>query len=183
LPTFILDFKIVDEEGNEMPTGEQGEIWIKGASVIRGYWNKPEATAETITDGWLRTGDVGYFDEEGFLYICDRIKDMILRGGENVYCAEIESVLYDHPSVHEATVFGIPDTRLGEVPATMIALKDGQESTEKEIQEYVATRLAKFKVPERVWFSKEPLPRMASEKIFKRQIRDEILKSGLVDST
>jgi long-chain acyl-CoA synthetase len=182
LPSFILDFKIVDEEGNEMPTGEQGEIWIKGASVIRGYWNKPEATAETITDGWLHTGDVGYFDEEGFLYICDRIKDMILRGGENVYCAEIESVLYDHPSVFEAAVFGIPDTRLGEVPATMIALKDGQELTEKEVQEYVATRLAKFKVPERVWFSEEPLPRMASEKIFKRKIRDEILKSGLVDS-
>jgi long-chain acyl-CoA synthetase len=180
-PSFILDFKIVDEEGNEMPAGEQGEIWIKGPSIIRGYWNKPEATAAAITDGWLHTEDVGYFDEDGFLYICDRIKDMILRGGENVYCAEIESVLYDHPAVFEATVFGIPDTRLGEVPAAMIALQENAESTEKEIQEYVATRLAKFKVPERVWFSKEPLPRMASEKIFKRKIREEIIKTHFAD--
>ena len=106
---------------------------------------------------------------------------MILRGGENVYCAEIESVLYDHPSVFEATVFGIPDERLGEVPAAMIALKENCDSTEKEIQEYVASRLAKFKVPERVWFSKEPLPRMASEKIFKRKIREEIIQTYFTD--
>jgi long-chain acyl-CoA synthetase len=181
-PSFILDFKIVDAEGNEVPTGEQGEIWIKGASIIRGYWNKPEATAEAITDGWLHTEDVGYFDEDGFLYICDRIKDMILRGGENVYCAEIESVLYDHPSVFEAAVFGVPDERLGEVPAAMIALKENCELTEKDVQEYVATRLARFKVPEHVWFSKEPLLRMASEKIFKRKIREEIIKTHFASS-
>lgn len=178
-PAFILDMKIVDPDGDEVSLGEQGEIWVKGASIIRGYWNKPAETAEAITDGWLHTGDVGYFDEEGYLYICDRIKDMILRGGENVYCAEIESVLYDHPAVLEAAVFGLPDERLGEIPAAMIALKDGHDPTEAEIREYVATRLAKFKVPERVWFSKEPLLRMASEKIYKRKIREEVLKTLL----
>jgi long-chain acyl-CoA synthetase len=176
-PDFIVDFKIVDEGGNEVPAETPGEIWVRGASITRGYWNKPEATAETITDGWLHTGDVGYFDEEGFLYISDRIKDMILRGGENVYCAEIESVLYDHPSVLEATVFGVPDTRLGEVPATMILPRAGAAVTEKEIQDYVASRLAGFKVPEFVWFSKEPLARNAAEKISKRQIREEAIRT------
>ena len=160
-----------------MPTGEQGEIWIKGASIISGYWNKPEATAEAITDGWLHTEDVGYLDQEGYLYVCDRIKDMILRGGENIYCAEIESALYDHPSVFEATVFGVPDKRLGEIPAAMIVPRENCTLTEEDVQEYVGTRLAKFKVPEHVWFSKEPLPRMASEKIFKRKIREEIIKT------
>jgi long-chain acyl-CoA synthetase len=176
-PAYILDFKIVHEEGNEAPTGERGEIWVKGASIIRGYWNNPGATAQSITGGWLHTEDVGYFDEDGFLYICDRIKDMILRGGENVYCAEIESVLYDHPSVQEAAVFGIPDERLGEVPAAMIVLREDCKLTEEDIQSYIAERLAKFKVPERVWFSRKPLPRMASEKVFKRKIREEILKT------
>jgi long-chain acyl-CoA synthetase len=182
-PAYILDFKIVDEEGNEVPAGERGELLIKGASIIRGYWNKPEATAKAITDGWLHTEDVGYFDEDGFLYICDRIKDMILRGGENVYCAEIESVLYDHPVVQEAAVFGIPDERLGEVPAAMVVPRENCSLTESDVREYVATRLAKFKVPEHVWFSREPLPRMASEKIFKRKIREEIIKKYFEDST
>jgi acyl-CoA synthetase (AMP-forming)/AMP-acid ligase II len=176
-PAFILDLKIVDEEGNEVATGERGEVWIKGASIIRGYWNKPEATAEAITGGWLRTGDIGYLDDEGYLYICDRIKDMILRGGENVYCAEIESVLYDHPSVHEAVIFGVPDERLGEVPAAMIVPKGDHTLTEEEIQEHVAVRLARFKVPEHVWFSNDPLPRIASEKIFKRKIREDIIRT------
>jgi long-chain acyl-CoA synthetase len=182
-PSFILDLKIVNEEGNEVPTGEQGEIWIKGASIIRGYWNKPEATAEAITDGWLHTEDVGYLDEEGYLYVCDRIKDMILRGGENIYCAEIESVLYDHPSVFEATVFGVPDKRLGEIPAAMIVPRENCTLTEKDVQDYVGTRLAKFKVPGHVWFSKEPLPRMASEKIFKRKIREEIIRTHFANSS
>jgi long-chain acyl-CoA synthetase len=160
-----------------MAPGEQGEIWVKGASIIRRYWNKPEATAEAISDGWLHTQDVGYFDDEGFLYVCDRLKDMILRGGENVYCAEIESVLYDHPLVSEAVVFGVPDQRLGEIPAALVVPRDNQVLTEKEIQDYVGSRLAMFKVPGRVWFSREPLLRMASEKIFKRKIRQEILET------
>ncbi|MHC4167524.1 MAG: class I adenylate-forming enzyme family protein [Planctomycetota bacterium] len=178
-PEYILDFKIVDEEGHEVPSGEQGEIWVKGASIIRGYWNKPEASAEAITDGWLHTGDVGYFDEDGFLYICDRIKDMILRGGENIYCAEIESVLYEHPSVLEATVFGVPDRRLGEVPATVILPRENSALTEAEVRDHVGARLARFKVPEHVWFSKEPLLRNAAEKIFKRKIRDDMIETAL----
>jgi long-chain acyl-CoA synthetase len=181
-PDYIVDFRIVDEDGNDLPQGEAGEIWVRGASITRGYWNKPEATAETITDGWLHTGDVGYFDEDGFLYISDRIKDMILRGGENVYCAEIESVLYDHPSVLEATVFGVPDTRLGEVPAAMILPRENTTLTEQEVQDYVGSRLAAFKVPEFVWFSEEPLLRNAAEKIFKRQIREEIVRTHFGDS-
>ncbi|MHC4356909.1 MAG: class I adenylate-forming enzyme family protein [Planctomycetota bacterium] len=178
-PEDILDFKIVDKEGNEVPAGEQGEIWVKGASIIRGYWNKPEASAEAITDGWLHTGDVGYFDEDGFLYICDRITDMILRGGENIYCAEIESVLYEHPSVLEATVFGVPDRRLGEVPAAVIVPRENSALTEAEVQDHVRARLAKFKVPEHVWFSKKPLLRDASEKISKRTIRENMIETAL----
>lgn len=178
-PHYMLDFKIVDKEGNEVPSGEQGEIWVKGASIIRGYWNKPEASAEAITDGWLHTGDVGYFDEDGFLYICDRIKDMILRGGENIYCAEIESVLYEHPSVFEATVFGVPDQRLGEVPAAVIVPRENSALTEAEVRDHVGARLAKFKVPEHVWFSKEPLLRNASGKIFKRKIRENMIETAL----
>jgi long-chain acyl-CoA synthetase len=174
-PDVIVDFRIVDPMGNDVPQGTPGEIWVRGASITRGYWNKPDATADAIVDGWLRTGDVGYFDEDGFLYISDRIKDMILRGGENIYCAEIESVLYDHPSVLEAAVFGVPDTRLGEVPATMIQLRENAALTEQDVKDYVAQRLAAFKVPEFVYFTNEPLPRSAAEKILKRQIREDII--------
>jgi len=174
-PDVIVDFKIVDERGRDVPQGTPGEIWVRGASITRGYWNNPDATANTITDGWLHTGDVGYFDEDGFLYISDRIKDMILRGGENIYCAEIESVLYDHPSVLEAVVFGVPDTRLGEVPAAMILPRDDATLTEKDVRDYVASRLAAFKVPEFVYFSEGPLPRSAAEKILKRVIRENII--------
>jgi len=178
-PEYILDLKVVDTEGNEVFSGEQGEIWIKGAAIIRGYWNRPEASAETITDGWLHTGDVGYLDEDGYLYICDRITDMILRGGENVYCAEIESVLYEHPAILEATVFGVPDRRLGEVPATVIVPRENSTLTEEEVRDHVGTRLAKFKVPEYVWFSEKQLCRNASGKIFKRKIRKEMIETAL----
>ena len=111
---------IRDEDGNDLPVGERGEIWFKGPSLIRGYWNRPDATAETIVDGWLRSGDLGRLDEEGFLYIEDRAKDMILRAGENVYCAEVEAAIYEHPAVYEAAVFGVPHERLGEEVAAVI---------------------------------------------------------------
>ncbi len=109
-----------DEVGNALPTGGVGEIWFSGPHLIRGYWNKPEATAETIVDGWLRTGDLGRVDDEGFVYVQDRLKDIILRGGENVYCAEVEAALYEHPAVHEAAVFGLPHDRLGEEVAAAV---------------------------------------------------------------
>ena len=118
--TPILQLDVRDEELRSLPTGERGEIWFKGPHLIRGYWNRPEDTAETIVDGWLRTGDLGRLDDEGFLYVEDRAKDMILRGGENVYCAEVEAAIYEHPGVHEAAVFGVPHERLGEEVAVAV---------------------------------------------------------------
>jgi long-chain acyl-CoA synthetase len=173
--TPILEIKIVDEEGTEVPIGERGEICFKGPNLIRGYWNNPEATAETIQDGWLRTGDIGRVDEEGFVYIEDRAKDMVLRAGENIYCAEVEAVLYEHPAVYEAAVFGIPDERLGEQVAAAIYLRPDHEVTVEELQAHVRERLAAFKVPTHVELVESTLPRNASGKILKRSIRDEIV--------
>ena len=174
-PAWILDVRIVDENENELPVGQAGEIQVRGASVIRGYWNDPQATADAITDGWVRSGDVGYLDSEGFLYISGRIKDMVIRGGENIHCAEVEAVLYAHPAVLEATVFGVPDERLGEALAAVIVPRRGYEPGDEEVKRFVGERLAAFKVPEHVWFRLDPLPRLASEKIAKRQVRSEVI--------
>ena len=125
MPNF--DVKCVDDDGNTVPEGQVGELWVKGAPVIRGYLNRPDATAETITDGWLHTGDVARIDKDGFLFIVDRKKDMVLRGGENVYCAEVESAIFDHPAVSECSVFGVPDDRLGEEVGVAIFRKPGAE--------------------------------------------------------
>ena len=122
----IMRIEVRDPERRQVPTGQRGEIWFNGPMLIRGYWNKPEATAETIVDGWLRSGDIGRVDDEGFVYVEDRLKDMILRGGENVYCAEVEAAIYEHPAVHEAAVFGVPDERLGEEVAVAVHLADGR---------------------------------------------------------
>ena len=118
--TPILELAVRDPEGHDLPIGERGEIWFKGPHLIRGYWNKPEATAETIVDGWLRSGDLGRIDEDGFVYVEDRAKDMVLRAGENVYCAEVEAAIYEHPAVLEAAVFGVPHERLGEEVAAAV---------------------------------------------------------------
>ena len=144
---------------------------MKGPNLIRGYWGKPEATAETIVDGWLRTGDIGRVDAEGFVYVEDRAKDMVLRAGENVYCAEVEAAIYEHPAVYEAAVFGVPDERLGEEVVAVVNPKAGQSVTAEELQAHVAERLAAFKVPHRVVFIDERLPRNASGKILKRDLR------------
>jgi long-chain acyl-CoA synthetase len=169
--TPILQVSIRDGFGAELPVGESGEIWMKGPNLIRGYWNRPEATAETFVDGWLRTGDVGHLDADGFLYISDRLKDMILRGGENVYCAEVEAALYEHPAVHEAAVFGLPHPRLGEEVAAVVVTKPGATVTAEELQAYVGSRLAAFKVPTRLAVVTETLPRNAAGKILKRELR------------
>ena len=129
----IMRIEIRDPDGREVPVGERGEIWFKGPMLIRGYWHKPEATAETIVDGWLRSGDVGRVDDDGFYYVEDRLKDMILRGGENVYCAEVEAAIYEHPAVHEAAVFGVPDERLGEEVAVAVHLVEGASLTSEEL--------------------------------------------------
>jgi long-chain acyl-CoA synthetase len=172
--TPILEIAVRDEAGHDLPVGERGEIWFKGPHLIRGYWNKPEATAETIVDGWLRTGDIGRVDAEGFVYVEDRAKDMVLRGGENVYCAEVEAAIYEHPAVYEAAVFGVPHERLGEEVATVVYVRPGHDLTVDELQAHVGERLAPFKVPSIVRLVHEALPRNPAGKILKRQLRDTL---------
>ena len=170
--TTIMDTEIRDENGNPVPAGVRGEIWMKGPNLIRGYWNKPEATAETIVKGWLASGDLGRIDEEGFLYIEERAKDMVLRAGENVYCAEVESAIYDHPGVYEAAVFGVPNERLGEEVACVIQKKAESALNGDELKDFLAERLAPFKIPSRIAFTDERLPRNPSGKILKRELRE-----------
>jgi long-chain acyl-CoA synthetase len=145
---------------------------MKGPNLVRGYWNKREATAEVLVDGWLATGDLGRIDEEGFLYIEDRAKDMVLRGGENVYSAEVESAVYEHPDVYEAAVFGVPHERLGEEVATVVTLRPGSTLDAEELRGFLSANLAPFKIPSRIAFSAERLPRNPSGKILKRELRD-----------
>ncbi len=166
----VLDLRIVDGDGRELPAGERGELLIRGTSVISGYWRRPDADEETFTDGWLRTGDVAYLDDEGFLFIVDRIKDLVIRGGENIGCGEVEAALLEHPQILEASVYAVPDERLGEeVGATLYC--DGA-ITEDDIRGFLAPRLATFQIPRYIRISGEPLPRIASGKIFKRQLRE-----------
>jgi long-chain acyl-CoA synthetase len=173
----IMAMRVTDDDSIEVPNGEIGEIWFKGPNLIRGYWNKPEATAETIVDGWLRSGDLGRIDDEGFIYVEDRAKDMVIRAGENVYCAEIEAVVYEHTAIYEAAVFGLPHERLGEEVAVAILVKEGMNIEVLELQDHVRAKLAEFKVPSHIEFFTEQLPRNASGKILKRKIRDEIVAS------
>jgi steroid-24-oyl-CoA synthetase len=170
--TPILEVEVRDEDGVAVPVGDRGELWFKGPNLIRGYWNRPEATAETIVDGWLRTGDIGRLDDEGFVYIEDRAKDMVIRGGENVYCAEVEAAFYEHPAVHEAAVFGVPHARLGEEVAAVVVPRAGVPVTADELREHVGERLAPFKVPSRIAVWREPLPRNPAGKVLKRDLRD-----------
>ncbi|HBD10567.1 MAG TPA: fatty acid--CoA ligase [Porticoccaceae bacterium] len=171
MPAAVCDIKIMSEDENQMPAGEIGEIWIKGPQVIKGYWNNPEATAKTITDGWLHSGDLGYLDEEGFLYVVDRAKDMLLRGGENIYCIEVESALYDHAAVIDAAVVGIPHPVLGEEVGALVQIRPGNTVTEKELQDHVAAQIAAFKVPVRIDQYPGPLPRNANGKIMKPEVK------------
>ena len=172
----LVKVKAVDEEGNQLPPFETGELCIWGIQNFSGYWNNPDATRETLVDGWVHTGDVGHLDEEGYVFITDRMKDIVIRGGENIGCQEVEAALYEHPHVAEASVFGIPDERLGETVAAVVCLESNTNLGEDELKEFARARLAQFKVPSRIWIGHERLPRTASEKIFKRQIREETLK-------
>jgi len=147
-------------------------LWVRGAAVIKGYINRPDATAESITDGWLHTGDIARMDEDGFIYIVDRKKDMVLRGGENVYCVEVEAAIYRHPAVAECSVFGVPDDRLGEEVAAAVFLKAGETLDADALREEMAKHIAKHKLPRFVWFVDDPLPRNASGKFLRRELRD-----------
>ena len=143
----VGDMKIADANGHALPAGSVGELWVKGPNVVRGYWRNPKATAETFVDGWLRTGDIARLDDEGFCYILDRAKDMLIRGGENIYCIEVESALFEHPAVIDAAVVAVPHRTLGEEPGAVVTLKEGVRASEDELRAFVAERLAAFKVP------------------------------------
>ncbi|MCC7346689.1 MAG: acyl--CoA ligase [Variibacter sp.] len=167
----VCDMKIVDEEGRELPVGAVGELVVKGPNIVLGYWNKPEATAETFRDGWLKTGDLARLDAEGFLYVVDRKKDMLIRGGENIYCIEVEDALCKHPAVMDAALVGIPHHTLGEEPGAVVTLKPAARASEEELREFVAARLAAFKVPVRIVFHDGVLPRNPNGKILKGELK------------
>ena len=171
----IMQIKVVNPNDETMPAGEIGEVCLSGPMLIRGYWNRPEATAEAIRDGWLHTGDLGYVDEEGFVYVVDRIKDMVLRGGENVYCSEVEAAIFEHPDIHEVAVFGLPHERLGEEVVAAIQPAAGSNLDLDQLTAFLGERLATFKIPSQWFVREEPLPRGATGKILKREIRDRIL--------
>ncbi|MEP5762970.1 MAG: class I adenylate-forming enzyme family protein [Halieaceae bacterium] len=170
----IFDVKCIDSEGNTLPLGETGEICVKGAQVVKGYLNRPEATAETIVDGWLYTGDIGYLDEDNFIYLVDRAKDMVLRGGENVYCSEVEAALFKHEGVGECAVFSVPDERLGEEVGAAIFPTQDTQPTAEQIREFCKTLLSPYKIPRYIWIVDAPLPRNASGKFVKKELQDAL---------
>jgi long-chain acyl-CoA synthetase len=167
----VLDLRIMAPDGRELPTGERGELQVRGASIFKGYWNRPDANAEFFDGEWIRTGDIAYIDKNGFVFIVDRIKDMVIRGGENVGCGGVEAALLEHPDVVEACVYGVPDERLGEeIGATLYVARPIDET---ELKTFLGSRLAKFAIPRYVLQSHDPLPRTASGKILKRELRKE----------
>ena len=171
--------EVRDENLKPVPTGQSGEIWFFGPMLIRGYWNRPDATAETIVDGWLRSGDLGRLDADGYVYVEDRVKDMILRAGDNVYGAEVESAIYEHPAVHEAAVFGVPHERLGEEVGVAILVNDGMTLTPEELWAFLDAKIAKYKIPTQVVIMTEPLPRNAAGKFLKRELQQHVVKGTL----
>jgi len=170
-PSVAMDFRIVGEQGETLGPNQIGELWVKGPNNCKLYWNKPEATAKTYIDGWVVTGDVGYQDEEGFVFLTDRAKDMLIRGGENVYCIEVENALYEHPAIMDAAVVGIPHKVLGEEVGAVVQVKPDMQATQDELRAFVAQRIAGFKVPVEIQLQRDPLPRNANGKIMKNELR------------
>ncbi len=173
----IMKIRVVDDDGNQLGTNQIGEIEFYGPNLISGYWKDEKYTNEVIKNGWLKSGDLGYLDDENYIYVVDRVKDMVLRGGENIYCVEVESALYEIPEIYEAVVFGIPDDRLGEELIATVVLKDDADISEDKIKELVGQKLAKFKIPEHINFTKDPLPRNAAGKFLKRELRKNYIES------
>jgi long-chain acyl-CoA synthetase len=174
LPVPVCDVKVVDESGAELPAGEVGELLVRGPNNVRGYWGNPEATEASFGGGWFRTGDAARIDDDGFVYVVDRLKDMVLRGGENVYCAEVEAAIFEHPAVADAAVVGVPHVSLGEEVAAVVNVKAGATLTPAELQEFVGARIARFKVPSIVVIRDEPIPRNATGKVLKRDLRTDL---------
>ena len=167
--------RIVDENNQPVAAGQRGEVCIKGPNVMQGYWNRPEATAQAIDElGWFHSGDIGYLDEDGFLFICDRLKDMIITGGENVYPAEVESALYEHDDINEVAIFGLPDEKWGEVVVAAIAMKEGKSLELPDLRSFASQSLAKYKIPT-VLHIVDELPRNPAGKVQKFILRDELI--------
>jgi long-chain acyl-CoA synthetase len=171
------DAVVRDHLDDDLPQGETGVLWVKGPIIIKGYLNKPEATAHAIQDGWFNTGDIAYIDSDGFVFIVDRAKDMVLRGGENIYCSDVESAIYEHPAVAEAAVFGVPDERLGEEVGIAVVLRDGASLDEDGARAFLSERLAGYKIPRYFWFLDDHLPRNANGKFVKRTLRERLLET------
>jgi len=170
MPTF--EVRIVGDDGEAVGPGQPGELWVKGAAVIKGYINRPEATAESITDGWLHTGDVAYIDEDQFIFLVDRKKDMVLRGGENIYCVEVEAVIHQHAGVAECSVFGVADDRLGEEVGAAGVVRPGHAMDAAALRGHCQALMARHKIPRYIWILDAPLPRNASGKFLKRELRE-----------
>lgn len=176
----VFDMRILNDDDEDMPTGEPGHLIIRGTGMFREYWNRPDANAEAFIDGWFRTGDIARIDDEGFLFIVDRAKDIVIRGGENIGCGEVEDAIYTHPDVSEVVVFGLPEERLGEEVATLIVPKAGKDIYEEDLRSHLRDHLAGFQIPSRIFMQRDPLPRIASGKFDKRGIRLKALeKLGL----
>jgi fatty-acyl-CoA synthase len=171
LPPFYTEVRLVDDDGHDVPDGERGEVIVRGPNVMKGYWNRPDATAEVLVNGWFHTGDIGVRDDEGYYYIVDRKKDMIISGGENIYPAEIEECLYAHPDIAEVAVIGVADAKWGEVVRAIVVLKQGTSPDEASIIDFTQGRLARYKQPRSVVFA-EVLPRNPAGKVLKFELRD-----------
>src|SRR5438477_3506872 len=171
-PAMGIAVRVVDATGKEIETGQTGELVARGANIMRGYWNNPDETNGAFRDGFFRTGDVGYQDATGYFYILDRLKDMIVTGGENVYSGEVEAVIYTHPAVREVAVFGIPDPQWGELVMACVVLKPGTALTADDLVAFCRRSLASYKLPRRVEFSEADLPKSSTGKMLKRTLRE-----------
>ena len=178
LPVDDVEVKIVDEDGKEAPRGYDGEILVRGPNVMMGYYNQPEETAATMRDGWLYTGDIAHIDDDGYIFIVERKKDMLIYRGCNIYPREVEEILYKHPAIADAAVVGVPDAARGEMPKAFVVLKEGQHATEKELKKYCMDHLARYKVP-RIFSFETELPRTATGKVLKKELRKRVLQEQI----
>jgi acyl-CoA synthetase (AMP-forming)/AMP-acid ligase II len=172
----LLELRVVDDEGHDAPVDGAGELWLRGSLIMQGYWNAPEATAAAFEGDWYKTGDVGFVDSDGFVFIVDRKKDMVICGGENIYCAEVERVLSSDEAFLEVSLFGIPDDRLGERAIAAVTLREGHRRTEEAVKKFARASLADYKVPSEVVFDLGPFPRNATSKIDKAKLRAAYLE-------